>query len=236
MIQLNLLPNLKKEYLQAQKTKNLVITSSIFITIGALGISALFFVYVTFLQQVQINLASDDITKKTNELKSIEDIDKYLTIQNQLQALPGLHEAKGAYSRLFDFVSVVNPGAPNNINLTNLQLIAEEKSVIFTGTTASFETFNVFVDTLKNAEVSYKPGGEGDLQSEKMFSPVQVQSSGLTKIGSATLVSFIVKATYPDSVFDVRNTEVTAKVPSITTTQSVTQSPKPVQLFNGEAQ
>jgi cytoskeletal protein RodZ len=232
MIQLNLLPDLKKEFIKSQKTKGLVISTSILVTIGAIGLSALLFVYVTFLQQIQINLATDDINHKESQLKAINDIDKYLTIQNQLATLPDLHSTKGSYSRLFDFLGLLNPSAPSNMNLTNLQLTASSRTLTLTGTTGTFETLNVFVDTLKNAQISYKKLGQGETLNEKMFGQVFVQNSGLAHVGSKNLVSFVVKVVYNPSIFDVQNTDIAATVPHITTTQSVTQSPQPGQLFN----
>lgn len=232
MIQLNLLPDLKKEYIKAQKTKSFVISTSILVTIGAVGLSALLFVYVTFVQQLQINLATDDIKRKETELKAIQDVDKYLTVQAQLAALPDLHNSKGSYDRLFSFLNVLNPSAPNNINLANLQLESETRTMMLTGTTGNFETLNVFVDTLKNAEISYKAGGQGEALTEKMFEQTLVMSSGFSRVDGKNLVSFTIKTVYTPAVFDVQNTDLTAKVPSITTTQSVTQSPQAGQLFN----
>lgn len=233
MIQLNLLPDLKKEFIRTQKAKALVITVSIFVTLGAIGISALLFVYVTFIQQFQVSLASDDIKKKVTELKEIPDVDKYLTVQNQLASLPGLHNGKGKYSRIFDFMSVLNPSAPNNVTLTELRVGTEEKSITFTGTTASFQTLNTFVDTLKNAEVSFKANGEGDAVTDKIFDQVLVQTADIVRNNNQSLVGFTVKTTYKEAAFDARNTDVAAKVPNITTTSSVTQSPS--QLFNGNS-
>ncbi|HSE60949.1 MAG TPA: hypothetical protein VLA88_01485 [Candidatus Saccharimonadales bacterium] len=233
MIQLNLLPDLKKEFIKAQKVKALVITIAIFTTIGAVGISALLFVYVTFVQQLQVKLATDDITRKMQQLKGINDIDKYLTVQNQLGSLPNLHESKGIYSRLFDFMSVMNPSAPNNVSLSELQVLTEDKSIVFTGTSKSYETFNVFVDTLKHAQVTFKAGGEGEPVTDSIFEQVLVQSADLSRSSGQPVVGFIVRTVYKDLVFDARNTDMTASVPNITTTQSVTQSPNPTQqLFD----
>lgn len=230
MIQLNLLPDLKKEFIQSQKTKALVITISVFVVLGSIGLSVLLFVYVTFVQQFQISLATDDITHKEQQVKGITDIDKYLTVQNQLARLPELHSGKGIYSRLFDFLGVLNPSAPNNVTLSDLRLVTDDKSIVFTGTTASFQTLNTFVDTLKNAQVSYKAGGQGDKVTDKMFDQVLVQSADIVRGNGQSVVGFTVNTTYHDAVFDAANTDMTAKVPTITTTSSVTQSP----LFNGK--
>ncbi|HEU5187533.1 MAG TPA: hypothetical protein VFT87_03450 [Candidatus Saccharimonadales bacterium] len=236
MIQLNLLPDLKKEFIKAQKTKGLVITVAVLTTAGALGLSILLFLYVTFGQQLQITLATDSIHKKSEELAKVQGIDQYLTIQNQLASLDALHAEKGVYSRLFSFLSILNPSPPNNVNLNNAQLVTSEKAVLFVGTTGSFEALNVFADTLKNAKVSYKAGGEGDLVKEPMFTQVFIQDSGLAKVNNNTVVSFTVKAIYNSPVFDVRNTELVADVPKITTTQSVTGAPVPSDKLFNEAQ
>lgn len=234
MIQLNLLPDLKKEYIKAQKTKSTVIGVSILVTIGALGLSALLFVYVTFLQQIQINMATDDIAKKESQLQSVNGIDKYLTIQAQLAALPDLHNNKGSYDRLFTYLGVINPSAPNNVAINNLQLITDERAMILTGTTQSFETLNVFVDTLKNAQINFKSNGQGDVVKENMFEQVLIQSTGLARVNGQPAVTFTIKTIYNADDFNVQNTDVSASVPNITTTQSVTQSTQ--QIFNSEAQ
>lgn len=224
MIQLNLLPDIKKEYLKSQKTRALVVSSSILVTLVAIGLSVLLFVYVTFLQQLQITLATDDIKSKTGQLNNVTDLSKYLTVQNQLSALPDLHANKGIYSRLLSFLPVLNPISPNNIKLSQLQLTTNERLVTFTGSTASFESLNVFVDTLRNAQVKYKDSS-AQAQTANMFDVVYVQSSSLDKSNGKTVVAFTVRATYQESVFDARNTEVTASVPNIKTSQSVTESP-----------
>lgn len=239
MIQLNLLPDLKKEFIKSQKNKSLVISTSILVTLGALGLSALLFVYVTFAQQVQISLMTDDINNKAKQLSDIKDINKYLTIQNQLSSIGKLHSEKGIYSRMFEFFGVLNPSAPNNINLTAAQLITSDKSIMFNGTTATFESLNIFVDTLKNVQVTYKAPGSDDMTKENMFEQVFVQNSGLGRTNNSQVVAFTVRAVYKDSVFSAVNTEVKAEVPSITTTQSSTQAPVPQQtqqqpLFNSE--
>lgn len=240
MIQLNLLPDLKKEFIKSQKNKSFVISTSILVTLGALGLSALLFVYVTFAQQVQIGLITQDIGQKSKELSDIPDINKYLTIQNQLASIGSLHDGKGLYSRLFDFFNVMNPSPPNNINLASAQLVTSDKSVLFNGTTATFESLNVFVDTLKNIQVSYTPQGSDKPTKENMFEQVFVQNSGLGKTGTTQVVSFTVRAVYKDSAFNASNTGAKAEVPAITTTPSATQSPVPQAqtttqpLFNSE--
>lgn len=233
MIQLNLLPDLKKEFIKAQKNKSFVVSLSIVTTVVALGLSILMFLYVNVIQNVQINLATDEIKKKSQDLNNTPDLGKYLTIQNQLAALPKLHEEKGIQSRLLGFLNVLNPSPPNNINLLSLQISALDKTMLFVGTSANFEALNIFVDTLKNADVTYILPGDPAFRTEKMFNPVLIQSSGLSKVNDKALVSFTVIATYVDAVVGANSDGITVKVPKITTTGSVTRSPKP-EIFNSD--
>jgi hypothetical protein len=112
-----------------------------------------------------------------------------------------------------------------------LQLAGRDKLVSFTGQTGSFESLNVFVDTLRNAVVTYKDSSSVQ-QTSKIFDTVNVQSSAIDKSNGGNKVSFTVRATYFDAVFDAHNTDLTASVPNIKTSQSVTQSPK---LFDSNA-
>ncbi|PLS80873.1 hypothetical protein CYG49_03865 [Candidatus Saccharibacteria bacterium] len=231
MIELNLLPDVKKEFLRAQRTRNTVITGSILAIMVAVGLTVLFAVYVYGVQAAQTALLTRDIKNRASELEKKEELGKYLTIQNQLVHIDKLHEDKTVYSRLIDFLSVLNPSEPNSIQLSNLQVTTDEKSATFTGTGRSFENFNVFKDTLVNAEVVYKAAGDEGTQTEKLFDSVVVESSSLGRVRDATAVTFVVRVTFNEKAFLGGAQDVTVKVPTIETTQSVRQSP--AALFNG---
>jgi len=225
MIQLNLLPDLKKEYLKSQKTKALVMTSSVLTAIAAFGITILIALYAFFGQQLQLSLISNDIKDKTTKLNNINDLGKYLTIQNQLQALPTLHAQKGIYSRLLDILPIINPGSPNNVKLSTLQLAVTNSAITLTGTTATFQALNVFVDTLNNAQFSYKQQGDTTTITDKIFTSVVVDTSSLAQVNGKKIVSFSIQTTYNPAVFDATSSDVTTSVPNINTTPSVTGAP-----------
>jgi hypothetical protein len=226
MIQFNLLPDIKKEYINAKKSKALIIGVSALTSAGSIGLIILLFLYVFVVQQLQTSMVTTDIKKKSDTLNGIQDLSKYLTIQSQLASLPSLHDQKGAYMRLFSFLPLLNPGDPNNIKLSNLQLLASDKTIVFTGTTATFQGLNIFADSLRNAEVSYKEPGATTVKKDKMFDSTYVQSSVLSRVSGGLVVSFSIRTVYRDYVFDIRNSDVNASVPNIKTTQSITESPK----------
>ena len=224
MIQLNLLPDLKKAFLHAQRARNRVIGFAILGCVIAVGATALAAFYVYAVQTVQINLVNGDIKKKTSDLQNTKDIDKYLTIQNQLAALPDLHGKKNVYSRFFGFLPVLNPGAPNNVTLTNFEVGDTDTLITFIGKAPTFESLNVFKDTLAHATVTYQLSGSSDKTTENLLSDVTVESSGLGQDGANKVVSFTIKAHYNQAALKVGSTSVAVSVPNIQTSANQTPS------------
>lgn len=109
MIQLNLLPDVKLEYIKARQKKRLVVSVASVASIAFLAIMLLLLFYVKVVQNEHLNNLNKDITAKTKELKEKPDLEKILTIQNQLNSLPGLHDNKVISSRLFDYLTQLTP-------------------------------------------------------------------------------------------------------------------------------
>ncbi|MEZ6330533.1 MAG: hypothetical protein R3B12_00730 [Candidatus Saccharimonadales bacterium] len=88
MIQINLLPSIKAEYVKAQRTKRTVITISIIAVAVSLGVVGLLSSVAYGTQQLQLNNLKNDIAKSEQNIKDVKDLDKILTIQNQLLHSP----------------------------------------------------------------------------------------------------------------------------------------------------
>ncbi|HEX6462371.1 MAG TPA: hypothetical protein VFZ58_03845 [Candidatus Saccharimonadales bacterium] len=223
MIQLNLLPDVKKEFLQAQRTKATVIGFSILVTLGAVGLTVFLFLTVYVGQPLLIAGKQGEIDTRTKDLKAVEDIGKYLTIQNQLIALPELYDEKVIYSRLFEYLKVLNPAPPNNVRLSSLQTDQENKEIVFNGVAGNFQAFTIFRDTLVNAELTYKQDGEE--KTGKLFATAVIESQNLTRNQGRQELGFIVRATYNEFAFNPNIEEVKLNIPNIQTTQSITGAP-----------
>lgn len=230
MIELNLLPDVKKDFIKAQRTRNQVVAISTLAIIGSVGLIIAFALFVYGGQKLIISNLTNDINKKSEELKKVDDLGKYLTVQNQLAHLDPLHEDKQVYSRLMDYLVVLNPVAPNSIQLDTLEVLSEDNAVVFKGTAPSAQAFNVYKDTLVNAKLSYSQDG-GDKVTTNLFDDVLVEANALGRVRDQTLVSFIVRTTYNENVFVKRTDNVSVSVPDIETTQSYRQAP----LFNSAA-
>ena len=92
MIQFNLLPDVKLEFIKARRLKRLVVMGSVGFSALALFILILVLVSVDVVQKKSLHDLNKDIQSNSTQLKSIPDLDKILTVQNQLGTLTSLHD------------------------------------------------------------------------------------------------------------------------------------------------
>lgn len=226
MVELNLLPDVKKEFLHAERARRRTIALAILATIIAAGLAVLFAFYTYGVQSVILYTQTEDIKKKAAELSGIQDINKYITIQNQLANLSSLHDDKMNFSRLLTFLPTLNPAPPKNVTLTNLDIATAEKTITFKGIVRDYAALTTFKDTLINAEFTF--GGADDSSTKKLFSDVTIEAAALD---AESGVSFNIVTTYDEDAFLQKNGVAGVHVPNIETTQSVVGAPQPI--FNG---
>jgi Tfp pilus assembly protein PilN len=219
MIQLNLLPDVKNNYIRAQRKKRLVLLSAITISGVSLGVVVLLASIVYGAQKVQLNLLDSDIKKNSAKLQKIEGLDKILTIQNQLNSLPALHQSKPVTSRIFDYLPKI---VPSDVQISSLTLNLADSTIQITGTAKSLESVNKFVDTLKFTDFTTDQNQE----AKKAFSEVVLTSFGRTDKDA----TYSVTLKYDPIIFSSEAKTVTLIVPKITSTRSQTESPG--VLFN----
>jgi Tfp pilus assembly protein PilN len=223
-VQFNLLPDVKLEFNRQQHAKRLVYTVSSIVTTFVIAITVIAFLSVNVLQKKLLNDANNDITTYSNKLKSIPNLDKVLTIQNQLSALPSLHQTKHVTSRLFDYLPQVTP---NNVFIGKLSIDTTANTISITGTADTVESVNKFVDTLKFTQFATKD--DADTKS-KAFTTVVLSKVDRNERGA----SYTIDASYDTTLFDATKT-VALIVPKETTTRSILNAPDANStLFNGQ--
>lgn len=154
MIEFNLLPDVKLAYMRAQRFKRLVITASVFVVMVTLLFSGILALNVYILQRNHIASVTEDIQLSAQEIREIDQIDRVLTVQNQLNTISGLHEEKPVVSRLFSFIATVTP---LEVEITELEVNFDEEVIVISGETATLENVNVYTDTLKFTEYMIVP-------------------------------------------------------------------------------
>jgi len=219
MIQFNLLPDVKLQYIKAQRQKRFINVVAFGAAAGALTILVLFFSYVQVAQKKHISDLNGDIKKYTATLKSTPDLDKILTIQNQLKSIPGLLEQRPAVSRLYAYIGQVTP---SNVSISRYNIDFEAKTINVAGQADSLETINRYVDTYKFT--TYTISGSAD-QHDAFTNVVLSSFSRDTK--NAT---YEINLTFDPVIFDGKST-VTLVVPKTITTRSTTEQPS--ALFTG---
>jgi Tfp pilus assembly protein PilN len=226
MIQFNLLPDIKQQYMKAQRQKHMVVFIS---TLGMIIAVAIFVVLLLVTQLWQKKSISDlngDIKKYSSELSSTDDFSKILTVQNQLKSLPALHDKKAVASRLSGYMTQLTPG---KANVSKLDVDFAQNTISISGSADSLATVNTYVDTLKFTTFS----AEGDeTKKDSAFSSVVLAAFG--KNSGAT--TYTITANFDPIIFSGEQ-EVTLTVPQITSSRSATEQPTDLfQATNGATQ
>lgn len=217
MVQLNLLPEIKQEFVRARRTKRLVTAFSILLTSISLIIFVVLLLVVDVAQKTNLSNIDKDISTYSSQLRGTANLNQILTVQNQLKSLPALNAQKPATSRLFGYI---NQLTPVKVNITNLEVDYTAYKITITGNADSADTINTFVDTLKfttyNAQASDKTK-----TTAKAFSNVVLSSFSRT----TSQVTYSIDLNYDPIIFDNTNT-TSLTVPNIISTRSEVDQPK----------
>jgi hypothetical protein len=219
MIQFNLLPDVKLEYIKAARTKRLVMSISALSVVIVVSIVGLICVSVLVLQKQHLKNLNADVKKYSEELTGTDDINKVLTIQNQLNSLPGLHEQKPMASKTFTFISMLTP---SEIRISSFNVDFAAKTIEINGQAADpkqtdpIKSVNQFVDTLKFTK--YKSKSEEE--QKQAFSNVVLANL----IRGKDKTTYQITLTYDEAIFNISN-PVELVVESQTTTRSQTERP-----------
>jgi Tfp pilus assembly protein PilN len=222
MVQINLLPNVKTEYVKSQRTRNLVLVSSFIVSGVAIAILAVFASVVYGAQKVQISSLNNSIKENSAELKEVEGLNKILTVQNQLNNLGALHAEKPVTTRLFTFLPQL---VPADVQMSNLNLKYDDDSLVFTGSAKDLSAVNKFVDTLKFTKYTTDKATD----EKPAFKSVVLSSFSISDKNA----NYTITTKFDPAIFSSENKEVTLVVPKITSTRS--QVEQPTQLFNQSA-
>lgn len=212
MIQFNLLPDVKLEYVKAQRTKHTVISAAMIAAGSAFVIFLLLFLTVNVVQKKSMSDLNTDIKKYNTQLKNTPDLDKILTIQSQLSTLPSLHAGKAAAGRTFTFIQQLTPA---NVTLSDFTADYSANTLTITGQSNNLDKVNTLVDTLKFTKYADK-----NVSGQTAFSSVVL--SQFTRAASGT--TFTITLNYAPAIFD-NAAEVTLSVPNTISTRSVVEQP-----------
>lgn len=222
MIQFNLLPDVKIALIKAQRQKRLLISLSTIISIAAVVIMVVLFVFANFMQKKNINDLTKDISTESKNLMATENLNKILTVQNQLSKIDTLHADKVQAKKVFEYIQQVTPA---NVSVTQLDVDFDASTISLTGKAESLAAVNTYADSLKFTE--YTVGGDNN-DSKRAFSSVVLASFSRNDNTN----SYTITLSFDPLIFTEK--EVQLKIPQMNTSRSNTERPS-AEIF-GEGQ
>ena len=163
MIEINLLPNVKRELLKTRAMRNRVI--SISFLVGGASIATVVVLALILGSQIAAEAVQGGVIKDRNDkLMAVEDLNKVVTIQHQLTKINEQHSGKKINSRIFDVVTAVNPVAPNNVSFSDIKVNPESKTITLEGSAVNgYSALETLKKTILNTKVQTT---DGDKSSE----------------------------------------------------------------------
>jgi hypothetical protein len=156
MIQVNLIPNVKQEFIKAQRMRNLVISISIVVSIASVAVVVVMGMYVFGVQGFRNSQADKAIMKGVNDLKAVPDLDKALTVRNQLQNIDAIYDKTPLSARMFDVLATVTPSDENKVSLTKFDLNVVDKTIAIEGKTYNgYKALDAFKKTILATKFSF---------------------------------------------------------------------------------
>jgi hypothetical protein len=224
MIQFNLLPDIKIQYLKAKRQKHMVVLASTVAVVVSIIVIAILLAIVFGVQKKSISDLNADIETQGTKLEETKDLTKILTVQNQLKVLPTLHDEKAVATRLYGYISQVTP---TSASIARLNVDFALHTMVFSGSADSLETVNKFTDTLKFT--TYKTANNEEEQPA--FSDVVLSAFGR----DSKSASYTITLTFDQTIFSELE-DVTLVVPNIITTRSNTEQPSGALFESPEGQ
>ena len=163
MIEINLLPNVKRELLKTRAMRNRVI--SISFLVGGASIATVVVLALILGSQFAAEAVQGGVIKDRNDkLMAVEDLNKVVTIQHQLTKINEQHSGKKINSRVFDVVTAVNPVAPNNVSFSDIKVNPGSKTITLEGSAVNgYSALETLKKTILNTKVQTT---DGDKSSE----------------------------------------------------------------------
>ena len=227
MIEINLVPDIKQEYLRSQSLRAKVISMSIFASLAAGGVVVLL---ATTLggQAIADSLADSTIKDNYNKLvKEYPNLSDIVTIQNQLANVSKINDSKQLTSHTFKLLEAINPKAPDNVKPNKVTVTPSAKTISIEATAENgFNAADAFKKTILNTNIVY---GDKDT-SVPLTDSVDISdiSYGVSSISNTPVLRFKFTFKYPEQLYvnNVANVRIASPVAVVDVTDSKLRVPE----------
>lgn len=183
-VQFNLIPDIKSQYLKAKRLQRLVVAVSGVAVIVCVIVLVLLIVLVDVKQKHDMSSLTADINANSKKLRNIKGLDNIITIQNQLETLPGLYDQDPQVSRLFDYLTKLTPP---NVTIGDVSLDLTQDTMEIKGSATALKDVNAYTDSLKRATYDDESSGTTDTPA---FSSIVLSAFSRNNQGATYTIDF----------------------------------------------
>lgn len=126
--EINLVPDIKGEMIKALKLRNLIFFICIVVAAASIGM-ILIVGSIVGGQSLALEGKKDVLASMSNKVNSYNDLSDFLTIQNQVNKISTITDEKVLSSRIFNFISVLNPTNGDTVKFSEMNLNMAEATL-----------------------------------------------------------------------------------------------------------
>lgn len=163
MIQINLIPDVKRDLLRAQLMRNLVIVISAVVA-GASALAVVMILGVIGTQNLLIGSKDKEIETKFSELQKIQDVDATVILQSQLSEIDKIRSASPEMSRLLRQVAVaIKTTGSKEVQFTSIKYEPTTYTVTIDGQSDNgYAALEALQKTIKETKILYRTEAKGE--------------------------------------------------------------------------
>ncbi len=157
MIEISLVPDVKKELLIAQRLRNQVSIISIIVTASILTVGLIVVMFVYIYQHLKLDSLDKEGNRLVEYISNIEGSNQTLTIQNQLIKIDQVHQQKPMTSRIFLLMLHIVETNKLPITISGLTLNVHNNQIVIDGSTEKgFVALEELMKTIEDTKIEYK--------------------------------------------------------------------------------
>lgn len=200
MIQVNLIPDVKREFIRTQRLRNATISIAVVVGLAAIGVVAVLGVILAG-QALHVAISRGKVDENFKKLQQVENGESLLTLQNQLASIDSQHANKSKDSRLFNIITAISPLAPDDVKISSVHLEPSSNTLTIQGTAANgYAATDVFKKTILNTKITYDVNG--NTTTVKLTDDVTIPGTSYGEDASgAKVLRFELSFVYPEDLF-----------------------------------
>ena len=232
MVQLNLLPDVKINYIKTKRTKRMVIGISLVLAAASIGLFVMMFSFVNIAQKGHISRLDKDTDAAISKIQNTQGVNEILTIQNQLTTVDTKHTEKPSAQRILPYLAQFMPQPEYRV--TSVSVDFASSTMTISGLSPDLVATNKVIDSFKFAKYKTANSVEGAPFSEIVLSSFSSEKNSDGKTPFSTTMKF-------DPIIFKNTEEVNILIPNQETTRSYTEKPnlqfsEPVKIEEEPAQ